>query len=253
MYINPALPPQIPQIRIRDFFYAGAGFSAFMNQSHTAITRFDTSSKTAVFDKFANTSLPFAVDIPGVNDETSTLDDNTALHSIAINQTITIPNRQYFSNTTTPGNVLQCLPVIAESAYAAGQFPEAAVDGAVATRWQPASNESSSFLINTTSLVTGPMGYVQVGSLFFDWGGRPPRNVTLLFANHTSMDNTSSSSLSSQQKKITIVGPAQIINLPGITPSKPYNPNITQDTAAEVQVVPYVGNSTSIDVENEAW
>jgi len=194
--------------------------------------------------------MPFAVGTPGSTP--------MAMHSISLNETITIPNRRYFSNLTMPGNVLQCLPVIAETAYAAGQFPEAAVDGASATRWQPTTNKPSSFLINTTSLFSGSArntkSSMQVGSLYFDWGARPPRNVTLTFANHTNHDNLTTASTTSPRPAIEMIGEAQTIRLTGITPSLPYAMNQTPEKVkAEEAVLPYVGNETRVDVQNGAY
>jgi hypothetical protein len=37
LYINPDLPPQIPHVRVRTIYYAGATFSASLNTTHTML------------------------------------------------------------------------------------------------------------------------------------------------------------------------------------------------------------------------
>lgn len=131
--------------------------------------------------------------------------------------------------------------------YAAGQFPIAAVDGASATRWQPMSNESSSITINTTTI---PAQLVK--GLFFDWGSRPPRNVTVYLGNTTTPSSSSnSSSRYSENENITLTGKEIIIRIDGITPSLPYNAKEAE--GSEQKVEPVVGNSTTVDVEGGAW
>jgi hypothetical protein len=237
LYINPSLPPQIPQVKIRYFYYGGAGISAFMNQTHTTLTRFPTNN-TAVADIYANhsltsTTLPFIVGTPGSTSQTT--------HQLAINSTITIPNRRYFTNLTYANNLLQCLPVTSPDAYAPGQFPLAATDGASATRWQPAQNTSASILVNTTTIPFTP-----ITGAYFDWGMRPPRNATLYIGNETVVDASG---------KVALWGVQRRIPIDGVVVSQPYDAAAANSSAARspAGVVAYVGNSTTAVLGEGVW
>ncbi|KAF7870317.1 hypothetical protein EAF04_004063 [Stromatinia cepivora] len=234
LFLNPSLPPQISHIRVRTFHYAGATLSATMNTTHTNITRFPT---TTLSDLYQNTTLPFVVGIPGSDAS------NTTSYNIAINQTLTIPNRLYFQKLTTPNNLLQCLPVTSNDTFSAGQFPVAAIDGATSTSWQPSTNESSSLLIDTTSIPPSP-----IRTIYFNWGLRPPLRASVIFGNETTGEGQ-------------IYGNEWTIDIEDISPSLPYtmsesngNGNATQTQSANSEnVVPVVGNETRVLVEGGAW
>lgn len=209
-----------------------------MNQTHTTLTRFSTGNITAVTDIYADhslpsTSLPFVVGTPGSSPKTT--------YTLALNSTITIPNRRFFTNLTYANNLLQCLPVTSEDAYAAGQFPVAAVDGAAATRWQPAKNTSASILVNTTTVP-----FTQIAGAYFDWGMRPPRNATMYVGNETILDASGNVMLRGVEWKIPV---------DGIVPSRPYDAAMANSSTAHgpAGVVPYVGNSTTAALGDDAW
>lgn len=225
-------------MKIRNFYYAGAGISAFMNQTHTTLTRFSTSNITAVTDIYANHNLPSST-LPIVVGNTGSSPQTT--YQLAINSTITIPNRRYFTNLTYANNLLQCLPVTSEDAYAPGQFPVAAVDGATATSWQPAKNTSASILVNTTTVP-----FTQISGAYFDWGMRPPRNATMYVGNETIRDASGN---------VMPWGVEWEVPIDGIVPSQPYDAAMANSSTASspAGVVPYVGNSTTAKVGNELW
>ncbi len=233
LYIDPSLPPQIPQVKIRNFYYGGAGISAFMNQTHTTLARFPTTNVTAVTDIYANQSLSFKVGTPGSSSLTT--------YQLSINSTVTIHNRRYFTNLTYANNLLQCLPVTSEDAYAAGQFPIAATDGATATHWQPAKNTTASILVNTTSVP-----FTRISGAFFDWGMRPPRNATLYVGNETILDASGN---------VMLWGVEWRIPIDGIVLSQPYDAEAANSSTARstAGVVRYVGNSTTAALANDAW
>lgn len=217
LYIDPSLPPQIPQVRIRDIYFGGAGISSFMNQTHTAIRRFDTSlSKegSALVDRYANTSMPIIVGRP----------DGPAgqvLRHVRVNETIVVNNRLYFRNLTYPGNLIQCLPVSSASTFNTGQYPAAATDGSAATLWQPDTDATSSLTVNMSTVSFQPLG-----SLYLNWAGRPARNATIYLGNSTGVD---------ADQEI-------VISLLDIGIDVPYN-------ASEAPIVePYIGNSTTINL-----
>ncbi|KAI9743112.1 MAG: hypothetical protein M1818_003407 [Claussenomyces sp. TS43310] len=223
LYINPSLPPQIPQVRIRDIYFAGAGLSSFMNQTHTTITRFDTSESiesVALVDKYTNTSMPIMVGTPG--------DTNSqVLHQINVNETITVPNRLYFNNLTYPHNLIQCLPVSSQSSYVPGQFPVAATDGSVATEWQPATTSSASIIVNMSNVAFQP-----VSGIYFNWGARPARNATVFLGNSTGVDSQGNKLPCGEEEEFVIM-------IDNIGVSLPYN------ASAPPLVEPYNGNSTT--------
>lgn len=168
LFLSPSLPPQIPHLKIRTFYYAGAAFNAMMNMTHTNLTRIPP--PMMLNDTFAGKSMPFVVGSAG--SETN--------YTIGVNQTVTIANRLYWQNPTYPNNILQCLPVTSPDAYVAGQLPAGANDGAIATSWQPMSVKAARILINTTSIPPR-----KVSGIYFDFGARPILNATVWFYNET--------------------------------------------------------------------
>jgi hypothetical protein len=227
LYINPSLPPQLSHVKVRTFYYAGATLSATLNSTHTILTRLLTPESANLVDLYANTSLPFIVGTPNSASSPSTS------YTLAINSTVTIPNRLYWQTLTYAGNLLQCLSVTSPDPYAPGQFPIAAIDGATATRWQPASNDSASLTVNTSSIPATP-----ISGLYFDWGQRPPINASVYIGNSTDPSGG-------------IYGNEIVINLSSISPSLPYN--ATAAAASLDTVVPVTSNTTSISISGGAW
>jgi len=226
LYINPSLPPQIPYVKVRNFHFAGATLAATMNTTHTTISRLMTPSSANIVDSYSNTTLPFAVGAPGSVPSAET-------HTLAIGQTLTIPNRLYWQNLTHASNLLQCLPVTSKDSYVAGQFPVAAIDGATSTSWQPASNATASLLVNMTNVAASP-----VSGLFFDWGLRPPTSAIVYLGNKT--DSCGG-----------IAGTEIEINVGAISPSLPYNAVAAAQSSQAV--VPVVDNTTTVVVEGGVW
>jgi len=213
LVIQPALPPQIPQVSLRTIIFGGAALKATMNYTHTTLTRVTPPAYLLPANStglYANKSMPFAVGFSletGVN------------MTISLGQTLTIENRMYFSNVTTPGNLVQCLPISSTtSAYQQGQFPLAAIDGASSTRWQPTTRNASSLTIDMTSVAPQPISGVS-----FDWGSRPAASARITVYNSTTPDFNVSTTEST-------------VTFSNITISSPYNP----ETASIIQ--PYVGN-----------
>ena len=177
LHINPALPPQIPQIRYRTFYWHGWPISAFSNQTHTTLSRSSdlvNASGTAPNSTYANAPIPVIVGSPG--------SDNMTDYSLPADGTeLIIPNRQYSSNKTTPGNVLQCqFASNITQTFLPGQFPEAAIDGAVSTKWQPTfANKTASMTVQIPEADQGK----QVLGVRFDWAQAPPYNYSVVFSN----------------------------------------------------------------------
>lgn len=220
MYIDPSLPPQIPYVRVRTFYFAGAGFNVSINQTHTNITRISTADVDTIIDKYANTSMPFMQGYP------SDLRPDVA-YNISINQTIVLSNRVYNVSDVHENNMLQCVPVTSTDSYEPGQFPQAAIDGVAATRWQSTTNDTSTLLVNTSTIAYRPVDHI-----YIDWGSRPARTITVIISNSTS-SNSSATSVNPGTSRFTI----------DVEVSNPYN-----ETAAALAIVqPYVGNSTYHD------
>lgn len=220
LFLNPSLPPQIPNIKVRNFHYAGATLSAFMNQSHTTITRLSTPTSAAMTDAYANIVMPFIIGTPNA--------DNQTTYAILEGETLTIPNRLYWHINTHEGNLIQCLPVSSNDATAPGQFPVGAVDGATATRWQPATNETATIVVDTSSVPPKP-----VSELFFDWGTRPPHSAVVYLGNSTSGS------------------PEYVIAVEDIQPSLVYNATEVEATMWEIR--PSKENTTTVKVQDGIW
>ncbi|KAI4149148.1 MAG: hypothetical protein LQ340_004769 [Diploschistes diacapsis] len=212
--VNPTLPPQIPHLAYPTFYHHGWPVKAVANSTTTTLTRLSTPLAGANA-AFATSPIPVAV---------GKASGNSTLLSLPPNGTIVISNRAFQTNKTVPGNILQCLSgVTSPQAYRPGQFPLAAIDGAISTIWQP-SNASipSSITVDTSSIP-----FQRLTSLFFDWASLPPINATVILHNgscpHTSPGRAT-------------------ITLTNIQPSVPY------DASAVAKVGPYRSNSTTVDL-----
>jgi hypothetical protein len=206
LFIYPSLPLQIPHLKLRNFYFAGAEFSAVINQTHTSLTRIPPVEK--LNNTYATQSMRFVVGLP---DEVSTQKS----YSIGVNETVVVANNLYWQNDTFTGNLLQCLPVTSDDDYVAGQVPTGLNDGAAATAWQPSSNGSASVTVNTTSLAPH-----KVNGFYFDFSERPASNVTVYFWNGTDESK------------------AQTVFLSEIKAS--------EATITETEVVPVVDNTTTM-------
>ena len=175
LHVNPSLPPQIPQLKFRNFYWQGWPISAFSNTTHTTLTRLATPYITANMT-YENTAIPVVV---GSDTEAG------ATYSLAPSSTITLPNRQIGQNPTVPGNLFQCSSVTSPSTYLPGQFPLAAIDGSASTKWQPTS--ANDYAKITVAI---PPGGKPITSVYFDWGSMPPKTFSVVLQN-TSDPNAS--------------------------------------------------------------
>lgn len=216
LHINPNLPPQIPHIKYRTFFWHGWPLSANSNYTHTTIRRANTAHLDTADPRFANTSIPVHVGPAS----------NITVYQLPINGTLIIPNRQTASINSVPGDLIQCRPVQSHDEYRPGQFPISVVDGASSTKWQPyfADNVSSV----TVSLDPPSSGPVSVSGFYFEWDGAPPVNASVVFHNATLDEQEIKSlipSLFSSPKNNTSTGICTIVvTLTNIALSNPYDP-----------------------------
>ena len=210
--VHPALPPQIPHLRYPTIYFHGWPVLAISNTTTTTLTRLAQPLPTANMS-FANTPIIVSV---GKTDP--------AIHSLPPHGQVTIDNDMSVYNETVPGNILQCRTVSSPVGFIPGQFPLAAVDGAISTVWQSvAANTSQSLTVDLTNVP-----FQRIASINFDWAQQPPVNATIVFHNQ-------SSPVSSPGRST--------IELTNIKISNPYN------TAQQNKVVPYQGNTTVVELE----
>ena len=208
LHINPSLPPQIPNLRYRTFYWQGWPISVLANQTHTTLTRLLTPYRTANMT-FSNMSIPVEI---GNNASTT--------YQLPPHGTLTVENRNIANITAVNGNIAQCLPVSSPDDFQPGQFPIAAVDGAVSTKWQPKlSNRTQSITVTLTTQAFQP-----ITGFFFDWAQNPPNRFSVIFHNTSTPDQ--SAVTATQQENVII--------------SMPYN-----ETQVNL-ITRYMSNTTSV-------
>ena len=214
--VDPSLPPQITNLNYRTFYWQGIAINAVSNQSHTTISRTGSYLSTAN-TTFIQGSIPV------------TLGSNaTSVGSLGPKDTITITNRLNGFNKTIPGNVAQCLPVTSPQDFEPGQFPIAAIDGAISTKWQPVAANTTSWI----QIVIGSKSYPVTG-FYFDWAQAPPSYYAVVFSNDTNFDyNTLTNATSSSNVAI----------------SNPYNASANAEA-----IVAYTSNTTGVTLSSPVW
>lgn len=205
LHLDPSLPPQIPNLKYRVFYWQGWPISASSNQTHTTVTRLSqpysyvTSNMT-----YANTSI------------TVQIGNNGKIYHLRPKGTIVLPNRRTADTTTIAGNIAQCLPVSSPDGYKPGQFPLSAVDGTASTKWQPLyANQTQSITV-----FLGSQSIQPITGFFFDFGQFPPANLTVLFHNTSSL----SSAVTAARADISI---SVLYNAAEAAVIKPYESNTT--------------------------
>ena len=214
LYINPSLPPQIPHIEHRTIYWSGWAIKATSNQTHTTLSRVNDRLATANMS-FAGSSIPVMVG------------GHAEIQSLSWQEPLVVQNRQYGQNKTISGNIAQCQPVSSSSAYEPGQFPLAAVDGAVSTVWQPSfANVSSSMTVQILQDTFFP-----VTGFRFDWGQTPPTEFSVSFSNASYRSAQAVNVASSDQ--IAISNSYDLVN--------------------KVAVAPYTSNTTNVTLPTPVW
>ncbi|KAI9889158.1 MAG: hypothetical protein M1814_005749 [Vezdaea aestivalis] len=208
LLVDPALPPQISNVKLRKFFYGGATLTAELNQTHTQLTRAKTQN-TFVKDIYAGQAMTIIVG-----------EENQRTETLTEGSTLIIENRKYFSAATVQNNLLQCLPTVSEADYEAGQFPLAAVDGQSSTKWQPLTSQKTGIVIDMSNVPSQ-----QVYEMHFDWAQRPPAAARVLLSNDSSFG-----------------GVIVSIDVQNIVISMPF------DVATNDIIKPYEGNTTNVTI-----
>ena len=212
LHIDPALPPQIPQVRYRTFYWQGWPIKAFSNYTHTTLTR------SASMRPFAQANMTYATTPISVQVGSGGPTTTQTSYTLGPNGTVTVPNRRPADTQTIQGNLAQCAgSVTSTDPFEQGQFPLAAVDGAASTKWQPSIAKQNASL--TVSLPAGQ----KVAALYFDWAQAPPVNFSVVF------HNTSAAA-----------GGTVVATMTNVNASAPYDAK----TAADITL--YSSNTTTI-------
>jgi hypothetical protein len=223
LHVDPNLPPQIPYLKYRTFYWRGWPISAWSNYTHTTIARAHSQPLSTADTRFQDGPITVHAG-PESNYTSYTLPSRGA--------GIVIPNRQIGYINTIPGNLVQCQPITSSDTYEPGQFPISAVDGATSTKWQPA-------LAANISAVTVSFGS-EMGQLVsgfkFDWAQAPPVNATVIFHNK-SLDDPVQVFKGGSSKDYQVVS-----MLSNITLSNPYEPGTTNLDAIAIPI----GNTTNV-------
>lgn len=224
MHVDPNMPPQIPNLKYRTFYWRGWPISAESNYTHTTISRSSTEAPLTTADQ------SYAANIP-VHAGT---DSSFQTYQLPAGGSIVIPNRMIGSKNTVAGNLVQCQPVSSGSSYMPGQFPISAVDGATSTKWQPSTPNWSSMTV-----AFGDQAGQMVHGFEFNWAQAPPTNATVLFHNQMIADPVTAyqSGQSSQYQVVT--------SLQNIKQSNPY----TAQTNLNIIQIPQ-GNSTNVTLSH---
>ncbi|KAF3760121.1 family 65 glycoside hydrolase [Cryphonectria parasitica EP155] len=219
--VDPSLPPQIPRLEYRTFYWQGHPVNATSNATHTTMQRIPGRALPSANAAYLNASIPVTI---GSNSTAA------AYQLDASGEAIVITNRDIGSVKTWPGNIAQCLPVASEDDFEPGQFPFAANDGAVSTKWQPTQ-------ANITSSVTVDLGAEAQGQLVagfrFDWAQAPPRGYSVAFSNTTAGEQGQ--------------GVVNATSSDSVEVSDPY------DAATAGLIQPYASNTTNVTLSTPVY
>jgi hypothetical protein len=219
---RPSLPHPYKHLALPDFYLRGNRMRAVMNSTHTNITRLPPAADVVgvVFDVYPNRTMPITIQRRSLNDN----EIEMAYYNIDMNETIAVENDMYWQRLTTPNNILQGQPTSSNVGHHSAQYPGSATDGNFGTRWQPETTALALLSVNIS--MVPPQRVTQMN---FDWGPRVPAAARVGFTNRTDLTS--------------LDGAENVIAVP-ITPSQMYGLNTG---TPEIEVVPYVGNRTTVN------
>ncbi|KAJ6194426.1 LOW QUALITY PROTEIN: acid trehalase [Bipolaris maydis] len=224
--IDPSLPPQIPYLNYRTFYWMGHGINATSNSTHTTLARLprDKYSLPSVNATYFDKPIPVTVGTRSGR--------NVTWHELG-QEPLVVRNRPMGEVLTVSGNILQCKSLLRPpQRNKPGQFPIAAIDGAASTKWQPEYANITSYL--TVDL--GDSAFYPISEIVMDWANQPPAYFEIYFSN--SSLPPFSAQLTEDVRRV-IAGSVDI--------SAPWDPV----TAYEIR--PYVGNQTNITLTESVW
>ncbi|CAI7678969.1 unnamed protein product [Penicillium pancosmium] len=219
--VDPNLPPQIPHLKYRTFYWRGWPISAWSNQTHTTISRSNSAPLETADPRFANKTIPIHAGS----------DDDITVHNLELQGSVVLENRQIGLKNTVEGNLVQCQSAQSESAYEPGQFPISVNDGATSTKWQPSFADNVSAITVSFGNEAGSL----VSGFYFDWAQAPPVNATVVFHNRTL--GNAEITMGSQDSNYQVISSLSNVNL-----SDPYNANTTNLDAIALPI----GNTTNV-------
>lgn len=220
IHIDPNLPPQVPQVKYRTFYWRGWPISARSNYTHTTISRamtirpLDTASTS-----YRNSSIEVIVGT-GRNAKTYKLPANGTA--------IVVENRKIGSKSTLDGNLIQCQPASSKHSFVPGQFPISINDGAASTKWQP---EFANNISSVTITVPQSDKAKKITGFYFDWGQAPPSNVTVILHDSNINDDMEAQRLASL--KTSSDSTVTRIN---VTVSNPWSAKSNLSSIAEISI-----------------
>lgn len=226
LHVDPNLPPQIPYLKYRTFYWRGWPISAWSNYTHTAISHATDAVPLETADqRFANKTITIH----------SGPEVDAIIYYLPLKGSVVIPNRQSGTEKTVASNLVQCQAVVSSGAFEPGQFPISAIDGAASTKWQP----SLAAEVNSVTVSFEDEVGAMVSGFYFDWAQTPPVNATVIFHNKTLEDPARA--LSTQSSDYTVVH-----SLTDIIQSNPYDPETTN---LDIIAIP-TGNTTNVTLSS---
>lgn len=216
--VNPSLPPQIPHLTYRKFFWQGHAVKASANLTHTKLWRMPAKDSLATANAKFNTPSPIPVTV-GYSEDVMELTEMEPL---------VLENRRPDLNRTVAGNIGQCKPASSSSEHAPGQFPVGAVDGSVLTKWQPARANQMA----TLTVELGNAGIRNVQGFMLDWAQAPPMQYSIAFANKSD---------------------ARAGEMRNVTRDDTVKVTLPYDAEQAATIVTYQSNTTKVKLEEAVW
>lgn len=225
LMLSPSLPPQLEYFKAPVQFYNGAVVECRMNRTHTTITRRNAAKFDGLApDGYGDSVMPITIG-------RSTDDQDGYIIHIQVGETAVIANRQHGDEFATSDNIAQRKQASSPDTHVPGQLPLAATDGCQGTSWQPESDSAASLVVDLMSSTA-----VELDHVLLDFGMRPPKSIRVSF----SSDSSFTEPTEAEQQQQQLLGqwfPVEI--------SKPW--------ATESPVVPYAGNSTTLELPHGVW
>ncbi|KAF2797393.1 carbohydrate-binding module family 32 protein [Melanomma pulvis-pyrius CBS 109.77] len=224
--IDPSLPPQIPYLDYRTFYWQGHGINATSNATHTTLARLPAESYMlpTANRTYMHSPIPVSLGARG----------GTYQLPVSPLEMLVVPNRPIGQTTTVKGNILQCAAnVTSTTPYLPAQFPLSAIDGAASTRWQPVHSSTTIYL--TVDLGATFPSY-PIKQIIFDWAHAPPLSYSVFFSN-----------VSLPPFGHNDWGLVTNVTRGDVELSRPYDP------ARAAIIEKYEGNQTNVTLESVVW
>lgn len=157
-FLDPMLPPQIPQgVMVKGMKWQGGILDVDIQLDNTTITR------RRANDPLNDPSGPITVRLGHNNPRPGD-------YRLSVGESLVVPTRRPDLNSTVvPGNHAQCKATVSdEGSWAPGHYPLSAVDGSNATYWQPSSSDPAGMIVDLEK----PMS---IRGIHVNWGNVPAR------------------------------------------------------------------------------